>query len=75
MNSYPEDIENLILRFKQLPGVGKRGAERLVSALLEWDDEDLKELGHFINIQPFLKCCIRNVICYTKIIQLNSWIR
>ena len=52
MNSYPEDIENLILRFKQLPGVGKRGAERLVSALLEWENEDLKELGSLIYSLP-----------------------
>lgn len=45
MNSYPQPVEELILFLKQLPGIGKRGAERMVLALLEWDKSDIAALA------------------------------
>lgn len=45
MQSYPDAIEELMLFLKQLPGVGKRGAERMVLAMLEWDKSDLSALA------------------------------
>ena len=41
MNSYPDAVEQVILFLKQLPGVGKRGSERLVLAMLEWEKADI----------------------------------
>lgn len=45
MPLYPEAVEELVFYFKQLPGIGKRGAERLALALLNWDKEKIKLLG------------------------------
>ena len=41
MLSYPDAVEEVMLFLKQLPGVGKRGAERMVLAMLDWDKSDL----------------------------------
>ena len=48
MKSYPPVIEELMLFLKQLPGVGKRGAERMVLAMLEWDKSDITALGNTV---------------------------
>lgn len=45
MNSYPAAIEEVITFLKQLPGVGKRGSERLVLALLEWEKADISSFS------------------------------
>ncbi len=50
--AYPEEIEELIGRFKQLPGVGRRGAERMVSALLKQPQEEIVSLGNLIAALP-----------------------
>ena len=42
---YPETVRELMEYFRRLPGVGRRGAERLVSALLEWRPEESFALG------------------------------
>ena len=42
---YPEAAEFLIESFRQLPGVGRRGAERMVLQLLNWDPEDQRRFG------------------------------
>ena len=42
---YPEAIKALMEYFRRLPGVGRRGAERLVSAMLEWPPEETAALG------------------------------
>ena len=44
-SSYPETLEELMSALRRLPGVGRRAAERLSLALLEWDEEDLRQLG------------------------------
>ena len=42
---YPEAIKTLMEYFRRLPGIGRRGAERLVSAMLEWPVEETAALG------------------------------
>ena len=49
---YPEQIEKLIDEFRQLPGVGRRGAERMLLALLKRDPAELKNLGQLISTLP-----------------------
>lgn len=67
MLSYPEPIEELILFLKQLPGVGKRGAERMVLAMLDWEKSDLDSFSQTVkkiadNISPCPRCgnCAEN---------------
>lgn len=50
--AYPPEIEELIGRFKQLPGIGRRGAERMVSALLKQPEEEIVSLGKLISRLP-----------------------
>ena len=42
---YPEVLRALMEYFRRLPGIGRRGAERLVSAMLEWPPEETYVLG------------------------------
>ena len=50
--AYPEEVEELIERLRQLPGVGRRGAERMVFALLKRPGEELLSLGALISSIP-----------------------
>ncbi len=52
MVRYPEAVEGLISALKQLPGIGRRGAERLALALLEWEPEKLEFLGRLLGSLP-----------------------
>lgn len=45
---YPDAVEELIGAFRQLPGIGRRGAERLVLAMLNWEPENLRLLGKLV---------------------------
>ena len=51
-SSYPETLEELMNALRQLPGVGRRAAERLALALLEWDREELHHLSGLIGSLP-----------------------
>lgn len=46
--NYPEAVEILIGELKQLPGVGRRGAERMALSLLDRPAADLEALGLLI---------------------------
>ena len=52
MFQYPECVEKLLGEFKQLPGIGRRGAERLVLDLLKWDPARQIEFGRLIASLP-----------------------
>lgn len=41
----PKEVERAISLFKELPGIGRRGAERIVFSLLKWPPERLKFFG------------------------------
>jgi recombination protein RecR len=44
-SGYPKALQRLIELFGRLPGIGKRTAERLALAVLEWPDEHLQRFG------------------------------
>lgn len=48
-SSYPETLEELMSSLRQLPGVGRRAAERMALAMLEWDQEELRLLGNIVS--------------------------
>ena len=52
MFDYPENVEKLLGIFRQLPGIGRRGAERLVLDLLKWDPARQIEFGQLIASLP-----------------------
>ena len=49
-SSYPETLQELMEALRQLPGVGRRAAERLALDLLKWDQEELNRLGGLIAV-------------------------
>lgn len=48
MNQYPDQLNTLIEILTSLPGIGKRGAERMALAMLKWQPEKLAALGNII---------------------------
>ena len=44
-DAYPRSLQRLIGLLARLPGIGRRSAERLALALLDWSEEDLRHLG------------------------------
>ena len=51
-SGYPESVEALIGELKQLPGVGRRGAERMALSLLDRSAAELESLGNLIGSLP-----------------------
>ena len=51
-SGYPEAVEALIGELKQLPGVGRRGAERMALSLLDRSAAELEALGNLIGSLP-----------------------
>ncbi len=49
---YPEAVEELVGALKQLPGIGRRGAERMALAMLGWEPDKLRCLGELIGHLP-----------------------
>ncbi|NLF93694.1 MAG: recombination protein RecR [Oligosphaeraceae bacterium] len=59
--SLPAPLQNLTEALSRLPGVGKRTAERLALALLDWPEEQLRSLGENLiqlrqRIHPCRQC-------------------
>ena len=52
MLKYPEPVDQLMDELRQLPGVGRRAAERMALALLEKDEDSLRALGKLISGIP-----------------------
>ena len=58
---YPDAVEELIGELKRLPGIGRRGAERIALAMLDWPPERIEGLGKLLaatprTIQPCPEC-------------------
>ena len=51
-DNYPEAVEELIAALRQLPGIGRRGAERMALGLLKFPAEELKLFGEIISTLP-----------------------
>ena len=48
MELYPKVLEQLNQHLSALPGIGRRTAERLSIALLEWDENQLQQFGELL---------------------------
>jgi recombination protein RecR len=49
---YPATVDEIIEYLKLLPGIGRRGAERIVLAMLEWDSEQIRSFGETLRTLP-----------------------
>jgi len=55
---YPASLQRLIGFLSRLPGIGRRTAERLALALLDWPAEELEHLGQQIaRLRQEVKAC------------------
>lgn len=50
--NYPEALEELIDFLRRLPGIGRRGAERMALGLLKMPDDDLRFFGELLIALP-----------------------
>jgi recombination protein RecR len=56
--AYPASLQRLIGFLSRLPGIGRRTAERLALALLEWPEEDLAHFGQQVaRLRQDVKAC------------------
>ena len=56
---YPKSLEELILYFKKLPGVGEKSAERLALAVVNFSEDDINGLSKsVVNVRKKLQKCI-----------------
>lgn len=55
---YPNTIENLILCFKKLPGIGEKSAERLALSVLKFDDNVIELFSKsLVDVKSKIKKC------------------
>ena len=52
MSQYPLAVEKLIEMFRSFRGVGRRGAERYVLSLLDWQEDKIREFGELLASLP-----------------------
>ncbi len=52
--NYPPILERLVGYFSRLPGIGRRTAQRLAIAALDWREEDLRAFG--ADLQQLRQC-------------------
>lgn len=71
---YPKPLEELILYFKKLPGVGEKSAERLALAVIEFTEEDNKNFSKTIlnAKEKLVKCEICSHLSEQKICNICS---
>lgn len=56
--AYPQSFEELVNCFKQLPGIGTKGAERFVYHILEMDQAQVQEFANtLLNFKNNIKYC------------------
>lgn len=72
--NYPKTIEQLIICFKKLPGIGAKTAERLALSLLNFDEETLNMFSDSIkNIKKNItRCSICNCLSENDICEICS---
>ncbi len=71
---FPQEIENIISLLKEIPGIGRKGAERMVFALLKWPPEKLILFGNEIASIPnkIKRCSICSNISENEICNICS---
>lgn len=52
MSKYPETLEGIMEVLRSFPGVGNRGAERMVLAMLKWPEGKLQHLTELLQELP-----------------------
>ncbi len=52
MSKYPETLENIMEVLRSFPGVGNRGAERMILAMLKWPEGKLERLTELLQELP-----------------------
>lgn len=58
--NYPKTIQNLILCFKKLPGIGEKSAERMALSVLKMDDEVVELFSNsLVDSKTKIKRCTR----------------
>ncbi len=64
MKIIPESLDRIAEQFSRFPGIGKKTAQRMAFQILEWDQEDVQELGKVIieSNQKLMHCSICNLI-------------
>lgn len=73
-SSIPQEIENIIALLKEIPGIGRKGAERMVFALLKWPPEKLRIFGNEIASIPdkIKRCTVCSNISETEVCNICS---
>ncbi len=55
---YPKVLEELMENFQQLPGIGKKTAERLALSVLKWEEEEIEAFAdNLLNSKKAIKRC------------------
>ena len=49
---YPEALRELMEHFRRLPGIGRRGAERMVLSLMDWQASEILAFGKALSELP-----------------------
>lgn len=58
MNSFPQELEDLITRLAKFPGVGRRSAERIAFYILKMGSTEAKELAkRILEVHKYIKPC------------------
>lgn len=52
MNHYPDELNTLIELLQSLPGIGRRGADRIALSMLKWDPEKLSCFAKLVDELP-----------------------
>ena len=61
--AYPEPVERLIEEFTQLPGIGRRSAERMAFYVLKASEEEALGLSRAVaDVKQKVRCCS---VCYS----------
>jgi len=70
----PKELEDILIFLKDLPGIGQRGAERILFSLLKWEPDKLRTFGLKIKNIPdnIRKCKICGNITDTDICNICS---
>lgn len=67
MKILPDSLDRITQQFSKFPGIGRKTAQRMAFQLIEWDREDVKQLGDVIiqSTEKLTQCSICNLITET----------
>jgi len=67
MKILPDSLERITQQFARFPGIGKKTAQRMAFQLLEWSQDDVKQLGEVIiqSNEKLTSCSICHLVTET----------